>query len=57
MDAMSVPRPFPLHIDTLCWDVTSHLEGLRRQKGGIGSSSYDEKQLSIRAFFGGAQSD
>lgn len=26
----------------------------KRQKGGIGSSSYDPKQQDIRAFFGGA---
>lgn len=34
-----------------------HLDGLRRQRGGIGSQSYDEKQKDLRAFFGGAKSD
>ncbi|KAF8645178.1 hypothetical protein AX16_008005 [Volvariella volvacea WC 439] len=34
----------------------SHLNNLVRQKGGIGSASYDPKQKDIRAFFEGAAS-
>lgn len=37
----------------LCSDVTDHLQGVVRQKGGLGSQSYDEKQEDIRKFFGG----
>jgi len=36
------------------WDVTTHLDGVKRQGGGIGSAAYDEKQQDIRAFFSGA---
>ncbi|KAF8231743.1 phosphoglycerate mutase-like protein [Tricholoma matsutake] len=32
-----------------------HLDGLVRQKGGIGSSAYDPKQRDLRAFFKGAE--
>ncbi|EIN12988.1 phosphoglycerate mutase-like protein [Punctularia strigosozonata HHB-11173 SS5] len=31
-----------------------HLDQVKRQKAGIGSSAYDPKQRDIRAFFGGA---
>ncbi|WWC58204.1 uncharacterized protein I303_100740 [Kwoniella dejecticola CBS 10117] len=37
----------------LCTDVTKHLEGVHRQKGGIGSTGFDDKQGDIRKFFGG----
>ncbi|WWC85877.1 uncharacterized protein L201_000744 [Kwoniella dendrophila CBS 6074] len=37
----------------LCTDVTTHLQGVHRQKGGIGSTGFDEKQGDIRKFFGG----
>ncbi|KAH7915428.1 histidine phosphatase superfamily [Hygrophoropsis aurantiaca] len=30
-----------------------HIDGIKRQKGGIGSSAYDPNQQDIRAFFGG----
>ncbi|KAG8900709.1 hypothetical protein FRB99_005802 [Tulasnella sp. 403] len=35
---------------------SSHLEGLVRQKGGIGSMAHDEKQREITEFFGGGGS-
>ena len=38
-----------LHISQV--NATSHLSGLRRTKGGIGSSKYDEKQKTISSFF------
>lgn len=34
-------------------DVTSHLANVKRQRGGIGSGGYDEKQTSLRQYFGG----
>ena len=43
----------PLSVRITATDVTTHLDGLVRQKGGVGSSGYDEKQKDIRAFFGG----
>ena len=43
----------PLFVRITATDVTTHLEGVTRQKGGVGSSGYDEKQKDIRAFFGG----
>ncbi|WRT63767.1 uncharacterized protein IL334_000692 [Kwoniella shivajii] len=42
-----------LSMRILCTDVTKHLEGVHRQKGGIGSTGFDEKQGDIRKFFGG----
>ncbi|OCF45152.1 hypothetical protein I317_00954 [Kwoniella heveanensis CBS 569] len=42
-----------LEVRILCTDVTKHLEGVHRQKGGIGSAGFDEKQGDIRKFFGG----
>ena len=36
-----------------CTDVTTHLDGVHRQKGGIGSQGYDSKQRNIRDFFAG----
>ena len=43
----------PLSVRILCTDVTTHLDGVHRQKGGIGSQGYDEKQKDLRAFFAG----
>ncbi|KAI0004609.1 phosphoglycerate mutase-like protein [Russula compacta] len=31
----------------------SHIDNIKRQKGGIGSAAYDPKQKDIKAFFGG----
>jgi len=31
----------------------SHIDNIKRQKGGIGSAAYDPRQEDIRAFFGG----
>ncbi|WWD22474.1 hypothetical protein CI109_106967 [Kwoniella shandongensis] len=42
-----------LAIRIVSTDVTTHLDGVVRQKGGIGSQGYDEKQGDIRKFFGG----
>lgn len=47
----------PLSVRIVATDVTKHLEGIHRQKGGIGSSGFDEKQKDLRAFFSGAKSD
>ncbi|KAK4685182.1 hypothetical protein P7C73_g4975, partial [Tremellales sp. Uapishka_1] len=46
-----------LAVSVLCTDVTTHLDGVHRQKGGIGSQGFDEKQKDLRAFFGGASSE
>jgi hypothetical protein len=37
-------------------NVTSHLDGLKRTKGGVGSEQFDARQKSLRDFFSGAQS-
>jgi hypothetical protein len=37
----------------LCTNVTTHLDGVHRQKGGIGSAGFDAKQSDLRAFFSG----
>jgi hypothetical protein len=42
-----------LSVRILATDVTKHLDGVHRQKGGIGSQGFDEKQKDLRAFFGG----
>jgi hypothetical protein len=42
-----------LSVRILATDVTKHLDGVHRQKGGIGSQGFDEKQKNLRAFFGG----
>ncbi len=46
------PRTLALKI--LGTNVTTHLEGLKRQQGGIGSSAHDDKQKDIRSYFGGS---
>lgn len=46
----------PLDLRILCIDVTEHLDGIHRQRGGIGSQGYDEKQKDLRAFFSGKTS-
>jgi hypothetical protein len=33
--------------------INWRLEGVHRQKGGIGSSSFDANQSDLRKFFGG----
>lgn len=36
----------------LATNQVEHLEGLIRQKGGIGSMAHDDKQKGIKEFFG-----
>ncbi|ORY34216.1 histidine phosphatase superfamily [Naematelia encephala] len=43
-----------LNVRIFSTDVTKHLDGVHRQKGGIGSQGFDEKQKDLRAFFSGA---
>lgn len=43
-----------LNVKILCTNVSTHLDGLKRQGGGIGSSAYDSTQRGIRDFFSGA---
>ena len=43
----------PLAVRILCADVAKHLDGIRRQRGGLGRQGFDEKQKDLRAFFGG----
>lgn len=57
VDLDAYPGLPPLHVKIVCSDVTTHLDGLQRQKGGIGSAGFDEKQKDIRSFFGGAQAE
>ncbi|RSH81496.1 hypothetical protein EHS25_006853 [Saitozyma podzolica] len=47
----------PLLTRILATDVTTHLEGVHRQKGGIGSQGYDAKQKDLRSFFSGASTN
>lgn len=55
--SMSVSRekkPLPyLRVNVLTMNVSTHLDGIKRQKGGIGSSAHDDKQKDIRSFFAG----
>lgn len=37
-------------------NVTTHLDGLKRTKGGVGSEQFDARQKSLRDFFSGASS-
>ena len=39
--------------DVVAVNQTEHLAGLKRQRGGIGSSAHDDKQAKLQAFFGG----
>ncbi|KAL1407048.1 hypothetical protein Q8F55_006461 [Vanrija albida] len=47
----------PFNAKILVADVTSHLDQVHRQKGGIGSSAHDQKQRDIRSFFSGASTE
>jgi len=42
-----------LFVKMLAVNQAPHLDGLKRQGGGIGSSPYDEKQRSLHDFLGG----
>lgn len=46
----------PMRVTPVWINNTDHLNGLVRQKGGIGSSAFDNKQRDLRAFFSGASS-
>ncbi|KAH8925596.1 phosphoglycerate mutase-like protein [Atractiella rhizophila] len=43
-----------LSVQLVCQNQHTHLNGLVRQKGGIGSCAHDEKQTKLSDFFGGA---
>jgi len=45
------PSGVKLHFEKI--NEYQHLSGVKRQKGGIGSSGYDPNQKDIRNFFGG----
>ncbi len=48
-------RPLePFAIAILTSNVVTHLEGLKRQQGGIGSAAHDDRQKDIRTFFSGS---
>ncbi|KAJ9114428.1 hypothetical protein QFC20_001571 [Naganishia adeliensis] len=42
-----------LRVNIVATNVTTHLEGVKRQQGGIGSAAHDNKQKDIRSFFAG----
>lgn len=47
-------KPLPyLKVNIVATNVTTHLEGIKRQQGGIGSAAHDDKQKDIRTFFAG----
>lgn len=49
------PQPLPqVTIKQTHANVTTHLDGLKRTKGGVGSEQYDARQKSLRDFFSGA---
>ncbi|SCV68204.1 BQ2448_325 [Microbotryum intermedium] len=50
--ADDVPLP-KLKFKVIATNQAEHLEGLVRTKGGIGSSTHDEKQRGLQEFFGG----
>lgn len=51
------PHPLPqVTIKQTHANVTTHLDGLKRTKGGVGSEQYDARQKSLRDFFSGASS-
>ena len=52
LDQVSASLP-KLSVRILCTDVTKHLDGIHRQKGGIGRQGYDSTQKDLRKFFGG----
>lgn len=56
-NSFSSPSLPQLTIKVLTTNVTTHLDGLKRQQGGIGSSPHDDKQKDIRSFFGGGSSN
>lgn len=43
--------PQTLVLKVLGTNVTTHLEGLKRQQGGLGSAAHDDKQKDIRMYF------
>jgi len=45
----------PLTVRVTDFNRYEHLDNVKRQGGGIGSSAHDPKQKDIRAFFGGAK--
>ena len=49
-------HPWKLNVQLLASNIAAHLEGLTRQKGGIGSTAYDSSQKSIKDFFSGGHS-
>ena len=46
-------HPWRVNVKLLATNTTTHLTGLTRQKGGIGSSAHDAKQTSVKDFFSG----
>ena len=48
-DGESLPE---MRVKVLATNQVEHLEGLIRQKGGIGSMAHDDKQKGIKEFFG-----
>lgn len=63
LDSITTPGVLPpplkeehaatFHIRVVALNQTEHMEGLVRQKGGIGSSGHDAKQMKLESFFGG----
>ncbi|WVQ80266.1 hypothetical protein IAT38_002371 [Cryptococcus sp. DSM 104549] len=55
---LSKDRSLPtLNVFVECVDVSDHLSGVVRARGGLGNIGYDEKQEDIRKFFGGGGGD
>lgn len=47
-------KPLPhLRVNIIATNVTTHLDAVKRQRGGIGSAAHDDKQKDIRSFFAG----
>ncbi|KAL7414449.1 histidine phosphatase superfamily [Mrakia frigida] len=55
--APTLPSPHPgqplLEVEVILVNQCSHLDGIRRQLGGIGSAGFDKKQVDLRDFFSG----
>ena len=52
LDHVSAALP-KLAVRIISTDVTKHLDGIHRQKGGIGRQGYDSTQKDLRKFFSG----
>ena len=51
--AAAIPSLPKISIRQTHTNITTHLDGLKRTKGGVGSQSYDARQKNLKQFFSG----